>query len=1583
MIKKIIVVVAFMLTGFSLTAMSASAEEITDLFLQKEVTYSGVEGGKIGENWKYPQFVGEKAVDGDETTRWSADKQDEQWLIVDLGEVKNIGELVLQLHAESPVYEILVSTDGESYQSIFKEENGQGGQPTKKYIDGNNVQARFVKYQQMKMWQHTNKQFYSSSIISFEAYEKKRLPEAIKLLTENLTISEKRKQQLAFEVSPAGVDITEDQIEWSSSDPTIVTVDQTGNLTAVKSGEAKVTVKIKGTEISDTIPVTVVAENKQYAEMRAKWKMRLLGTTQYDNDADVQQYRAQIATESLALWQTLNQAADRGYLWERKPSDTVSADYTTQFTNIKKLALGYYEPSSELFEKPEVYDAIVKGIEFMIDTKKYNGTYYTGNWWDWQIGSAQPLTDTLILLHDELLNTDAEKLNKFTAPLMLYAKDPNIQWPIYRATGANLTDISITVLGTGLLLEDNQRLVQVQEAVPSVLKSVSSGDGLYPDGSLIQHGYFPYNGSYGNELLKGFGRIQTILQGSDWEMNDPNISNLFNVVDKGYLQLMVNGKMPSMVSGRSISRAPETNPFTTEFESGKETIANLTLIAKFAPENLRNDIYTSIQTWLQQSGSYYHFFKKPRDFEALIDLKNVVNSASPAQATPMQSLNVYGSMDRVLQKNNEYAVGISMYSQRVGNYEFGNTENKKGWHTADGMLYLYNQDFAQFDEGYWATIDPYRLPGTTVDTRELANGAYTGKRSPQSWVGGSNNGQVASIGMFLDKSNEGMNLVAKKSWFLLDGQIINLGSGITGTTDASIETILDNRMIHPQEVKLNQGSDKDNSWISLSAANPLNNIGYVFPNSMNMLDVQIEERSGCYGDINEYFVNDKTYTNTFAKISKNYGKTVENGTYEYLTVVGKTNEEIAALSKNKGYTVLENTASLQAIEAGNYVMMNTWNNDQEIAGLYAYDPMSVISEKIDNGVYRLTLANPLQNNASVSIEFDKGILEVVIADPEISVDQNIITLNSAGLNGSSRSITVKTTPEVTKEALEKLIQEQKEHQEKDYTASSWKVYSEALQQAKTVADQTTATQAEVDQAEAKLRSAVKQLAKVPTKEVDKTNLLKIIKENEKHQEKDYTASSWKVYSEALQQAQTVVDQATATQAEVDQAEAKLRSAVKQLVKVPTKEVDKTNLLKIIKENEKNQEKDYTASSWKVYSEALKQAQTVVDQATATQAEVDQAEAELGSAVKQLVKVPTIDKTNLLKIIKENEKNQEKDYTASSWKVYSEALQQAQTVADQTTATQAEVDQAEEKLRSAVKQLVKVPTKEVDKTNLLKIIKENEKHQEKDYTASSWKVYSEALQQAQTVVDQTTATQAEVDQAEAKLRSAVKQLVKVPTKEVDKTNLLKIIKENEKHQEKDYTASSWKVYSEALQQAQTVVDQTTATQAEVDQAEAKLRSAVKQLVKVPTKEVDKTNLLKIIKENEKHQEKDYTASSWKVYSEALQQAKTVADQTTATQAEVDQAEAKLRSAVKQLTLKNSGENKKEQKNGGNNGHLNTSAGVDQTSTKQVKPSSQGGFRKASQFLPSTGEKKSIALVIIGLLVIASGCLLVFRKSKSKK
>jgi len=495
--KKAII---FALTGLALVVTSfyspiVCAEDTEDFLFQKNVTYSGVEGGKQGDNWKYPQFVGEKAVDGDVSTRWSADKTDNQWLTVDIGEEKTIGQVVLHFHAESPEYEVLVSNDNQNYQSIYKEERGSGGKEAKKYIEVANVTARYIKYQQLKMWKHTNGQYYGSSIISMEAYRQARLPDGIKFSIDSAEISEKRSKQLTYTLTPTGVQVPEKQIEWSSSDPSIVNVDSQGRMKALKTGEAKVTVRIKNTDLSDTIPVTVIQEKAEYREMRERWKARLLGSKEdheeFDQDSDVKKYRARIAKDSLELWQTLNKSENRTYLWEKKSSDTLSADYTTQFTNIKKLTLGYYDPSSSLHKNQEVFTQILKAIDFMIETKNYNGTYWSGNWWDWQIGSAQPLTDTLILLHDDLIEKDDAILTKFVEPLNHYAQDPKVQWPSYTATGANLTDISITVLGTAILLENDSRVEAVQSAVPSVLKMVTGGDGLYSDGSLIQHSHFP------------------------------------------------------------------------------------------------------------------------------------------------------------------------------------------------------------------------------------------------------------------------------------------------------------------------------------------------------------------------------------------------------------------------------------------------------------------------------------------------------------------------------------------------------------------------------------------------------------------------------------------------------------------------------------------------------------------------------------------------------------------------------------------------------------------------------------------------------------------------------------------------------------------------------------------------------------------------------------------------------------------------------------------------------------------------------------------------------------------------------------
>src|SRR5271169_4213153 len=76
-------------------------------------------------------------------------------------------------------------------------------------------------------------------------------------------------------------------------------------------------------------------------------------------------------------------------------------------------------------------------------------------------------------------------------------------------------------------------------------------------------------------------------------------------------------------------------------------------------------------------------------------------------------------MDRVVHLAPGFGLGLSMSSSRVLTYESIHGENVNGWHTGEGMLYLYNPDLTQFDDDFWPTVDPHRLPGTTIDVSQI------------------------------------------------------------------------------------------------------------------------------------------------------------------------------------------------------------------------------------------------------------------------------------------------------------------------------------------------------------------------------------------------------------------------------------------------------------------------------------------------------------------------------------------------------------------------------------------------------------------------------------------------------------------------------------------------------------------------------------------------------------------------------------------------------------------------------------------------------------------------------------------------
>lgn len=154
--------------SFEITEHTFSLSDMlynTNLALNKKVTVSGLE---VDYGLNEPL-----AVDGNQDTRLSfARDKDEQWMIVDLGTVRDINKVIIRYFERVPAYEIHVSEDGENYKKVYEvsglEEGTRGAVDT---IDFDAAKARYVKYVQLKRWYCVDySTYYSGGITEFEVY---------------------------------------------------------------------------------------------------------------------------------------------------------------------------------------------------------------------------------------------------------------------------------------------------------------------------------------------------------------------------------------------------------------------------------------------------------------------------------------------------------------------------------------------------------------------------------------------------------------------------------------------------------------------------------------------------------------------------------------------------------------------------------------------------------------------------------------------------------------------------------------------------------------------------------------------------------------------------------------------------------------------------------------------------------------------------------------------------------------------------------------------------------------------------------------------------------------------------------------------------------------------------------------------------------------------------------------------------------------------------------------------------------------------------------------------------------------------
>ena len=271
-------------------------------------------------------------------------------------------------------------------------------------------------------------------------------------------------------------------------------------------------------------------------------------------------------------------------------------------------------------------------------------------------------------------------------------------------------------------------------------------------------------------------------------------------------------------------------------------------------------------------------------------------------------------------------------------------------------------------------------------------------------------------------------------------------------------------------------------------------------------------------------------------------------------------------------------------------------------------------------------------------------------------------------------------------------------------------------------------------------------------------------------------------------------------------------------------VDKTALINELAEIAKLDPSDYSEESYANLQKAVADANAIVDKKDATQAEVDEALANLQAARKALEPVVTdVDKIALKIAVDLANKITEHDLENVVPAVVEEfiaARAEADEVYNDAKASQEQINKAFDRLAKAMHMLDFIKG---DKTALKAFIDKVEglKDNKDQYTQASWDALEEVLAKAVDVYDNPNAMQEEVNNVYKELVTAFLNLRLIP----DKTLLEELVNKAEGLNLANYTEATVQAVNKALANAKAILDNPNVTQEQIDNAKATLEKAI--------------------------------------------------------------------------------------------------------------------------------------------------------------
>ncbi|MDQ1006393.1 hyaluronate lyase [Streptomyces sp. V4I23] len=717
-------------------------------------------------------------------------------------------------------------------------------------------------------------------------------------------------------------------------------------------------------------------------------------------DADFAAAIARLDTMATDLWTRLDRSADRTALWADLSPVTAPGNFGQSYTRLRTLATAWATPGTSLAGSAEVSAALVAALRLLHDRAYNAAARETGNWWFWEIGSPRALMDCCVLLRSVLPAADLA-LYLGTVDRFVPNPDRRTNSPSLSETGANRADKCVIVALRGLLGRDSAKVALARDGLSdtrdsgrnSLFTYVTSGDGFYEDGSFVQHGAVAYTGTYGGVLLSGAAGMIALLAGSPWAVTDPKVSVMYEAVHRTFTPVMFDGLMMDALRGRAISRER-----AADHHDGAAVVSAVLLLAEGAPAAYASSWRATVKGWLGRNRTTP--YTATAGVAQLARAKALLADGGVRPADRATGHLVFADMDRVVHRRPRWAYTLSLSSRRIAGYEAGNGENLHGWYTGDGMTYLYSEDdLGQFGDAYWPTVDPYRLPGITVDTRprtDAGTGAGTSLYRPTNLVaGGAALEDRFGVSAMELISAPGSTLRARKAWVFLDNAVIALGSAITASDGRTVETVVENRNLHAGGVNglLVDGVEQPRAqdwhrrfdradWAHLDGVG-----GYVFPGG-TALNALREERTGTWRDINtgaDTGGSTTPVTRRYLTLWLDHGTSPAGAGYAYVLLPGASPAATAAWSASRPVRIAANSAAVQAVEVrrDGLTAAHFWEAGSA-AGITSDGPASVLVRRRDEGI-SVAVADPGRSAARVTIGLPFPVTSVVRADDTVTV----------------------------------------------------------------------------------------------------------------------------------------------------------------------------------------------------------------------------------------------------------------------------------------------------------------------------------------------------------------------------------------------------------------------------------------------------------------------------------------------------------------------------------------------------------------------------------------------------------------------